>query len=109
MTPQVGDYVYISGLHMSERIDTITKVTKTQVKVASGTRFSINTTRSIGSGSRWQRCYFTVITPEKAEALKREWQETQDKARLVKKLRDFRWQDESLENLQRLTALMGIE
>lgn len=105
MNPQVGDKVVISSLH-SKHIDTITKVTKTQVTVASGIRFVIKTGQAVGDTGRWYRRYFQVVSPARAEELKREWDEAARKAELVRKLNSYDWSARHVNSLEKVVALL---
>lgn len=105
MTPQVGDKVVISSLH-SKRIDTIIKVTKTQVTTASGVRFVIKTSRAVGDTGRWYRRYFQVVSPAQADELSREWEEAARKAELVSKLRKYDWATRNIDTLENIVSIL---
>lgn len=108
MTPQVGDKVVIAGSMRSHRIDTITKVTKTQVTVSDGTRFLLNNSRNVGA-TQWNRYYFSVISPEKAAELEREWAEEERKSDLVRELRGYAWQHRNISTLEAVVKILEIE
>lgn len=105
MIPQVGDKVVISSYY-KKSIDTVAKVTKTQMTTASGIRFGLKTGRAVGDASRMYRRYFHVISPAEADELKREWDEAARKAELVNKLSRYRWQDRHVDSLEKVVALL---
>jgi hypothetical protein len=106
--PQVGDKVVIAGSLRSKRIDTITKVTKTQVTVSSGQRFLLNSSRNVGA-TQWNRYYYSVVSPEKAAELEREWADAERKADLSRALRNYHWPELGLGTLEAVVKILGIE
>lgn len=105
MTPQVGDKVVISG-HYKKSIETVAKVTKTQMTTNSGLRFVLKTSRAVGDASRMYRRYFHVVSPAEADELKREWDEAARKSELVRKLSNYNWASLHVNSLEKVVALL---
>ena len=108
MTPQVGDKVVISNEY-GKRIETIIKVTKTQITVASGLRFVINTCRAVGDTGKWNRRYFYAITPADADRLSQEWEEDKQKAERVRYLRKYDWETSELGTLNKVIDILDTQ
>jgi len=108
MTPQVGDKVVISSAY-SKRLDTITKVTKTQVTVSDGLRFVIRTGRAVGDNSSWNRRYFHVVTPLVAEDLRQSWEEDKQKAERVRYLSKYEWETRELGTLNKVLDILDTQ
>ena len=98
---QVGDMVIFATIS-SKSVAKVVRVTKTQLTLSNGSRFSRNTGRRIGSPSRWDITYLEEATPEMVERVRF----GNERAGLVYKLGRYDWNKMSLEELRRINEAL---
>ena len=95
-----GDRVIVSG-RMTQSVDTVARITKTQIVMSSGNRFNRSTGRFIG-GDRWTFFHLSEATTENLEAIARD----REKKDLVRKLNGMNWNGFTLEQLRYIVSAL---
>ncbi len=95
---QVGDQVVVGGgVHGQTKIETVTKITKTQITVSGGMRFTRGHGRQIGGGM-YHGLY--VHLPEEGEIAKIEAKE--ERTLLMRRLSNANWKSFPTDSLKML-------